>query len=99
VLDELIGGVTENAAYVGAYFKQRLKEAFGGRSDVVEVRGEGLLLGVEFTFDTKPLVTKLLELGVVANSTSGTVLRIIPPLVLTEEEVDEAIAKIGQVLP
>jgi acetylornithine/N-succinyldiaminopimelate aminotransferase len=49
--------------------------------------------------DTKPLVKALLERGVVANSTAGTVLRIIPPLVLTEAEVDEAIAILLEVLP
>ena len=100
VMDELTsGGVTENAARVGAYFLGRLEESLAGRDDVVAVRGKGLLLGVEFKTDTKPLVKALLERGVVANSTAGTVLRIIPPLILTEAEVDEAIAAILEVLP
>ncbi len=100
VIDELTtGGVTGNAARVGAYFLAQLKEKLGGRSDVVSVRGKGLLLGVEFQSDTKPLVKALLSRGVVANSTAGTVLRIIPPLILREAEVDEAIAILLEVLP
>jgi acetylornithine/N-succinyldiaminopimelate aminotransferase len=100
VLDELsTGGVTANAARVGAYFLAQLREKLAGRDDVVAVRGKGLLLGVEFRSDTKPLVQSLLERGVVANSTAGTVLRLIPPLILTEAEVDEAIRVLLEVLP
>jgi acetylornithine/N-succinyldiaminopimelate aminotransferase len=100
VLDELsTGGVTANAARVGAYFLAQLREKLAGRDDVVAVRGKGLLLGVEFRSDTKPLVQSLLERGVVANSTAGTVLRLIPPLILTEAEVDEAVRVLLEVLP
>jgi acetylornithine/N-succinyldiaminopimelate aminotransferase len=100
VLGELTtGGVIANAARVGAYFLAQLRDRLAGRDDVVAVRGKGLLLGVEFKSDTKPLVKALLERGVVANSTAGTVLRLIPPLVLTEAEVDEAIRVLLDVLP
>lgn len=51
-----------------------------GRNDIREIRGKGLMLGVDFTFDTKPLVQKMLEKGVLANATAGTVLRLVPPL-------------------
>jgi acetylornithine/N-succinyldiaminopimelate aminotransferase len=99
VMDELTtGGVTDNAARVGAYFLAELASKLAGRDDVVEVRGKGLLIGVEFKSDTKPLVKALLERGVVANSTAGTVLRLIPPLILSEAEVDEAIAVLLEVL-
>jgi acetylornithine/N-succinyldiaminopimelate aminotransferase len=99
VMDELTtGGVTDNAARVGAYFLAELASKLAGRDDVVEVRGKGLLIGVEFKSDTKPLVKALLERGVVANSTAGTVLRLIPPLILSEAEVDEAIAILLEVL-
>lgn len=51
-----------------------------GRSDIREVRGKGMMIGVDFTFDTKPLVQKMMEKGVLANATAGTVLRLVPPL-------------------
>jgi acetylornithine/N-succinyldiaminopimelate aminotransferase len=99
VLTELTeGGVTENAARVGAYFLAQLREALAGRDDVADIRGRGLMLGVEFRRETKPMVKDLLARGVVANATAGTVLRIIPPLVLTEAEVREGIAALKEVL-
>jgi acetylornithine/N-succinyldiaminopimelate aminotransferase len=99
VLSELTdGGVIANAADVGDYFLGRLKEDLGGRDDVVEIRGKGLLLGVELRRDTKSIVRDLLDRGVIANATAGTVLRLIPPLVLTRADVDEAMAKLLEVL-
>lgn len=100
VLGELTsGGVTENAARVGAYFLARLTEALAGREDVVEIRGRGLMIGVEFRSEAKPIVERLLERGVIANATAATVLRLIPPLILTEAEVDEGVAALVEVLP
>jgi len=93
------GGVTENAARVGDYFLTRLRDALAGRDDVAEVRGKGLMIGVEFRCETRPFVKSLLERGVVANATAGNVLRLIPPLVLTEAEVDEGVAALLGVLP
>jgi acetylornithine/N-succinyldiaminopimelate aminotransferase len=99
VLTELTeGGVTANAARVGDYFFRRLHDALAGRDDVVEIRGKGLIIGVELRRDTKKVVQGLLDRGVIANATAGTVLRLIPPLVLTTADVDEAVAKLLEVL-
>jgi acetylornithine/N-succinyldiaminopimelate aminotransferase len=99
VLKELTeGGVTANAAHVGAYFLEQLKQALSGRDDVVDIRGKGLMIGVQFRRETKPMVKELLSRGVVANATAGTVLRIVPPLVLTEAEVREGVAALMEVL-
>jgi len=62
---------------------------------LVEVRGLGLMIGVVFNFETKPLAAKLLEHGVIANATAGNVLRLVPPLVISQEEIDEVVEKIG----
>ena len=93
-----LAAAAENAAEVGAYFLARLQETLGGRDDVAEVRGKGLMIGVELRREAKPIVQQLLERGVVANATAGTVLRIIPPLVVSKDEVDEGIAAIQEVL-
>lgn len=99
VLKELTdGGVTANAARVGTYFLAELKKALAGRDDVADIRGKGLMIGVEFRREAKPMVKGLLARGVVANATAGTVLRLVPPLVLTEAEVREAIAALMEVL-
>ncbi|HEY2772505.1 MAG TPA: acetylornithine transaminase [Candidatus Binatia bacterium] len=98
VLGELVGGVAANAGRVGAYLLASLRQALAGRGDVVEIRGKGLLIGIEMTRDTKPIVRALLENGVIANSTAGNVIRLIPPLILTEKEADEGIAALVRVL-
>ena len=99
VLHELTeGGVIANAARVGQYFIDQLRKALAGRDDVLEVRGLGLMIGVEFHRETKPLVRDLLARGVVANATAGTVMRLIPPLILTEAEADEGVAALMEVL-
>lgn len=99
VLGELTdGGVTANAARVGEYFLEALGSALAGRDDVAEIRGKGLLIGVELRRDAKPVVARLLEAGVVANATAGNVVRLIPPLVIGEAEVDEGVAKLVEAM-
>ena len=56
-----------------------------------EVRGKGLMIGVEFDFETKDLVARMLEKGVIANATAGNVLRFVPPLNSSDEEVEKVI--------
>jgi acetylornithine/N-succinyldiaminopimelate aminotransferase len=56
------------------------------------------MIGIEFQFDTKALVAELLEKGVMANSTAGNVLRIVPPLIITKAELAEAFNIIKETL-
>ncbi len=65
---------------------------------IQEVRGKGLMIGVEFSFETKPLVEKLLQKGVLANATAGKVLRLVPPLVIRYEELQQLIDTLQQTL-
>lgn len=58
--------------------------------DIKEIRGKGLMIGVEFNFETKPLVQKMLENGVLANATADTVLRLVPPLNISYEDLGKA---------
>ncbi len=99
VIDELVdGGVMENVVRVGAYLEARLRATLGGRDDVTDIRGKGFMLGIEFKRETKPIVQDLLDRGVITNSTAGNVLRLIPPLILSEAEADEGVAAIIEVL-
>ncbi|MFN3383553.1 MAG: aspartate aminotransferase family protein [Archaeoglobaceae archaeon] len=90
---EIIGkyGLVENAEKVGKYFMERLSELFE------EVRGKGLMIGVKANNADK-IVEKALEFGLVLNATSEDNLRIIPPLIISEKEVDIAIEKLEIVL-
>ena len=58
--------------------------------DIKEIRGKGLMLGIEFNFETKPLVQKMLENGVLANATADRVLRLVPPLNISYEDLEQA---------
>lgn len=56
-----------------------------------EFRGKGLMTGIEFEFGTKPLVAKMLENGVLANSTANTVLRMLPALNIPQQDLEKAV--------
>ena len=56
-------------------------------SSIKEIRGMGLMIGVEFDFETKPLVEEMLKRGVIANATAGNVLRLVPPLNISNENL------------
>jgi acetylornithine/N-succinyldiaminopimelate aminotransferase len=56
-----------------------------------EIRGQGLMIGVEFDFETGPLVKRMMELGVLANATAGNVLRLVPPLTISYEEMKQLV--------
>ncbi len=86
---------------MGGYFKQqlvKLQEKFP--SLIKEVRGEGLILGAELSKDNigREIVNDCLAEGVIINCTVGKVLRFIPPLIITEEHVDEVIRALEKVL-
>ncbi|MEP2774149.1 MAG: aspartate aminotransferase family protein [Fulvivirga sp.] len=61
-----------------------------------EVRGLGLMMGAVFGFETKPLVAKMLDYGVIANATANNVLRLVPPLIIAEDEMDHLVKIISQ---
>ncbi|MCB9272888.1 MAG: aspartate aminotransferase family protein [Lewinellaceae bacterium] len=90
--------INEQARQKGFWLKEKLEERFGAHPGLVEIRGLGLMIGLEFTFETKPLVKKMMEYGVLANATAGKVLRLVPPLVITYEELEKAIDAIERAL-
>ncbi|CAM3085945.1 aspartate aminotransferase family protein [Pseudomonas floridensis] len=82
-------GLVENARAQGALLLERLQDALQGRPDVLEVRGRGLMIGVELQ-QAIPELTRLaaLEHGLLINVTRGKVIRLLPPLVLNAAEVE-----------
>jgi acetylornithine/succinyldiaminopimelate/putrescine aminotransferase len=80
-----------NAGEVGNYFLEKLRSLKNTFPNLVkEVRGKGMMLGVELTHDGSSVAEKFLENGILLNCTNGNVLRLLPPLILTKEQVDEA---------
>jgi len=85
-------GLVEKAARIGNYFKKRLEELQQRFGLIKEVRGLGLMLGMELDRPGKELVTLCQQRGLLVNCTAEKVIRFLPPLVVTEREVDEAVA-------
>ena len=100
VLTEIVdGGLAEQIRRVGRHFEQKLRAIASARPALVkEVRGAGLMWGLELTRDAAAVVPAGLERGVVVNRTAETVVRLLPPLVITEPEVDEALARLDAAL-
>ena len=88
-----------HAKKVGNYLQEKLNGLRKDRPYITDVRGHGLLVGIEFDSDIAgEVLGKLIEEGVLMNAPAGNVLRFMPPLVLTEDEVDEVVGKLAKVL-
>jgi len=88
-------GVLENCRKQGVYLVDRLRRLNGV---VKSVRGAGLLLGVELDRAGAPVVEACRAAGLLINSTGGSILRLSPPLIVTADEVDEAVSILERVL-
>jgi predicted acetylornithine/succinylornithine family transaminase len=92
ILDELLPAIQR----VGGYFHVMLNDLARKHSFVKEVRGFGLMLGVELAIPGKQLVLDAMAEGLLINCTHDTVLRFLPPYIATEKEVDQAIKILGR---
>ena len=87
----------ENCEKVGAYFLARLEEIKKHFPFVKEARGRGLILGVELSMDGGPIVKEMMQRGILINCTMGNVLRFLPPLIVTKQEVDQVVMNLEEV--
>jgi predicted acetylornithine/succinylornithine family transaminase len=87
----------EHVRKVGTYFKERLEE-LKDLPVVKEVRGEGLMLAVELTIPGKEVVKQMLEQGFILNCTHDTVLRMLPPFIINEKQIDKFVRALRPVL-
>ena len=101
VLDALIdGNLMENAKEIGAYLQSKFEEYKAKYPNLIkEVRGRGLILGMELTRPGREIVNECLDYGAIINCTAGNVLRFVPPLNITKAHVDELISVLDKVLP
>ncbi|OGW60613.1 MAG: acetylornithine aminotransferase [Nitrospirae bacterium RBG_16_64_22] len=81
----------DNALRMGAHLLAGLNAIRAKHPDVTDVRGRGLMIGIELNRDAKPVVDEALSRGLIANAAAGNVVRLLPPLIVTEAEADEAI--------
>ena len=80
----------------GAYFIGKLRKI--KNDEITDIRGKGLLIGVEFSCDAAPYVKKLIEAGVLAKETHEKTIRFTPPIIISYKELDEALDIIERVL-
>lgn len=91
--------LVENAASVGGYLLAQLKTLAAETPSIVDVRGEGLMIGIEFSDSIKTLRTRLVkEQHVFTGAASTNILRLLPPLSLTKAEADDFLSRLKQVL-
>ena len=91
-------GFIEHAAEVGEYLFGKLRTLAGKRPEILEVRGKGLMVGVEMKDAVAPIIEKMLESGIVCGPAGPNILRFIPPLVVTKEDVDRVVGALGAAL-
>lgn len=92
VLDELDRGLQASIRRVSTRLFDGLRALRARHASIVDVRGAGLIAGLEFAADAAPLVTAALDRGLLVNRTAGTVIRLLPPYVVTEQDIDEGLA-------
>lgn len=85
-------GLLDSAARIGERIRSALREGLAGVPGVVEVRGQGLMIGIELDRSCGAIVQTMLERGVLLNVTHDRVIRLLPPLIFTEDEADQLVA-------
>ncbi len=97
VLEEIEAkNLTQHAAELGAYFQQQLRDINSPK--VREVRGHGLMIGMEMKQKVAPYIDALKDKGVITINAGATVIRFVPPLIISKAEVDQVVAKVAEVL-
>ena len=95
VTDELLNnGVIDNAHKVGGYFFERLNDLAKKCGRIAEVRGAGLMIGIEFNDD----IAKTGDKGYLVGTIGERIFRIVPPLIITKADVEEFVCALGDVL-
>ena len=86
--DDLMG----NAARVGAHLRAALEKALAGLKGIKEIRGQGLMLGIELDHPCGVLTQRCADAGLLISVTADSVVRLVPPLIMTSAEADEVVA-------
>jgi acetylornithine/succinyldiaminopimelate/putrescine aminotransferase len=99
VMRELLAGVVENAERVGNYLKSRLEGLKISHPSIVEVRGRGLMLGIQMAVsDVSQIISKALSKGLLLVAAGQGVVRMLPPLNITVDEAEKAVKILEEVL-
>jgi acetylornithine/N-succinyldiaminopimelate aminotransferase len=88
-------GLLDNAANIGAHLKGGLARELGPLSGVKEIRGQGLMIGIELDRPCNVLTTRACEAGLLISVTADNVIRLLPPLIINRAEADEVVERLA----
>lgn len=88
----------QNAEAIGLYLMQAFKQALEGSPGVVDIRGKGLMLGIELNRPCGSLVQRALEAGLLINVTRDNVIRLLPPLIMNQTEAAELVQRLAPLI-
>ncbi len=91
-------GILEHCEKTGEYFLAQLKKLQQKHPVIKEVRGRGLMLAMKLDIETGDIVRECLNRGLLINSTGGKILRFVPPLIITTQDIDQAIKVLDDVM-
>jgi acetylornithine aminotransferase len=83
---------------VGEHLRQGLAQALKGVAGVKEIRGQGLMLGVELDRPCGAIMTQALQAGLLLSVTADSVVRLVPPLIITAAEADEIVSILAPII-
>ena len=92
------GGVIDNAIQQADYFKQELNRRLASLANVAEIRQAGLMIGIELNHNCQEFVSQALEKGILINVTANKVIRLLPPLIIQNAEIDTIIDVLEQLI-
>jgi acetylornithine/N-succinyldiaminopimelate aminotransferase len=84
----------QHAEQMGQYLSGKLRQDLGGHPGVKEIRAHGLMIGVELTKPCGVLIARAAEAGLLISVTADSVIRLLPPLIITQAEIDELLARL-----
>ena len=88
-------GLIDNAVAIGRLIREGLAQALAGREGLVDIRGQGLMIGIELGRPCGELVTRALDVGLLINVTADRVVRLLPPLNFSADEARELVARLA----
>lgn len=99
VLDEVLeGGLMERATELGTRMVARFEDALKGNNRVKDIRGKGLMVAVELTEPCTQLIGAAVDAGLLINVTSDNIIRMLPPLTMSDEEADTIVDKVVELV-
>jgi acetylornithine/N-succinyldiaminopimelate aminotransferase len=87
-------GLLQRAAQLGQYLGDKLRQELGQHPGVKEIRAHGLMIGIELAKPCSTLIGRAAEAGLLISVTADSVIRLLPPLIITQAEIDELLARL-----